>query len=142
VLISRFRYDAIFFHESSRSACWVGTDPPVELVWESSKAWSSRLPDGQWREVQYIDHDGHNPEIYKIICTLTKKGSRLEFNFSGTSPNARGLINCSYAGLQAACLTSTYINLCWDIPWNRGVREQRRHSTVQPVAGFRRGQIA
>ena len=25
--------------------------------------------------------------------------------------------------LQAACLTATYINLCWDIPWNRGVRD-------------------
>ena len=76
----------------------------------------AELPDGVWREVQYIDHDGHNPEIYKIICTTTKKGRRLEFNFTGTSPNARGLINCSYAGLQAACLTATYINLCWDIP--------------------------
>ena len=63
------------------------------------------------------------PGLYKIICTMTKKGSRLEFNFSGTSENARGLINCSYAGLQAACLTATYINLCWDIPWNRGVRD-------------------
>lgn len=83
----------------------------------------AELPDGQWREVQYIDHDGHNPEIYKIICTMTKKGRRLEFNFTGTSPNARGLINCTYAGLQAACLTATYINLCWDIPWNRGVRD-------------------
>jgi N-methylhydantoinase B len=83
----------------------------------------AELPDGQWREVQYIDHDGHNPEIYKIICTMTKKGSRLEFNFAGTSGNARGLINCTYAGLQAACLTATYINLCWDIPWNRGVRD-------------------
>ena len=33
------------------------------------------------------------------------------------------MINCTYAGLQAACLTATYLNLCWDIPWNRGVRD-------------------
>lgn len=90
---------------------------------EKLEARLTELPDGQWREVQYIDHDGHNPEIYKIICTMTKKGSRLKFDFTGTSPNARGLINCTYAGLQAACLTATYINLCWDIPWNRGVRD-------------------
>lgn len=88
---------------------------------EKLEARLAELPDGIWREVQYIDHDGHNPEIYKIICTMTKTGSRLKFDFTGTSPNARGLINCSYAGLQAACLTATYINLCWDIPWNRGV---------------------
>ncbi|MEP7303687.1 MAG: hydantoinase B/oxoprolinase family protein, partial [Caldimonas sp.] len=81
------------------------------------------LPDGVWREVQYIDHDGHLPDIYQIVCTMTKAGSRLTFDFTGSSPNARGLINCTYAGLQAAVLSAVYINLCWDIPWNRGVRD-------------------
>lgn len=81
------------------------------------------LPDGVWREVQYIDHDGHASRIYQIVCTLTKRGDRLSFDFTGTSPNARGLINSTYSGLQAAVLSAVYINLCWDIPWNRGVRE-------------------
>jgi N-methylhydantoinase B len=81
------------------------------------------LPDGTWREVQYIDHDGHEPNIYSVVCTLTKRGGRLAFDFSGTSPNAPGLINSTYSGLQAAVLSSVYINLCWDIPWNRGVRD-------------------
>jgi N-methylhydantoinase B len=81
------------------------------------------LPDGQWRETQYIDHDGHHSKIYQVVCTLTKRGDRLTFDFSGTSPNARGLINSTYSGLQAAVLSSMYINLCWDIPWNRGVRD-------------------
>ena len=39
------------------------------------------LPDGVWREVQYIDHDGHGTDIYQIVCTLRKKGQRLEFDF-------------------------------------------------------------
>jgi len=81
------------------------------------------LPDGRWRDVQYIDHDGHEPRIYQIICTMTKRGDRIVFDFTGTSPNARGLINSTYSGLQAAVLSSMYINLCWDIPWNRGVRD-------------------
>ena len=81
------------------------------------------LPDGKWREVQYIDHDGHESRIYQIVCTLTKRGHELSFDFTGTSPNARGLINCTYSGLQAAVLSAVYINLCWDIPWNRGVRD-------------------
>ncbi|MSP96159.1 MAG: hydantoinase B/oxoprolinase family protein [Betaproteobacteria bacterium] len=82
-----------------------------------------QLPDGEWREVQYIDNDGHEPKIYQIICTLRKTGARLVFDFTGTSPNARGLINSTYSGLQAAVLSSVYINLCWDTPWNRGVRD-------------------
>jgi N-methylhydantoinase B len=81
------------------------------------------LPDGVWREVQYIDHDGHAPNIYQVVCTLTKTGDRLVFDFAGTSPNAPGLINSTYSGLQAAVLSAVYINLCWDIPWNRGVRD-------------------
>ncbi|MGE3066019.1 MAG: hydantoinase B/oxoprolinase family protein [Hyphomicrobiaceae bacterium] len=96
----------------------------IDYAREKLEARLAELPDGRWREVQYIDHDGHDPEkIFKIVCTLTKTGSRLKFDFTGTSPNARGLINCTYAGLQAACLTATYLNLCWDIPWNRGVRD-------------------
>jgi N-methylhydantoinase B len=95
----------------------------IDHAREKLRARLAELPDGRWREVQYIDHDGHNPEIYKVICTLTKTGERLTFDFTGTSANARGLINCTYAGLQAACLTATYLNLCWDIPWNRGVRD-------------------
>lgn len=81
------------------------------------------LPDGTWREVQYIDHDGHQSKIYQIVCTLTKTGDKLKFDFTGTSPNARGLINSTYSGLQAALLSAVYINLCWDTPWNRGVRD-------------------
>lgn len=81
------------------------------------------LPDGEWRETQYIDHDGHESKIYQIVCTLRKRGDRLTFDFTGTSANARGLINATYSGLQAAVLSSMYINLCWDLPWNRGVRD-------------------
>jgi len=83
----------------------------------------SELPEGEWRDVQYIDHDGHSPEIYRVVCTMRKRGTRLAFDFAGTSPNARGLINSTWSGLQAAVLSSVYINLCWDIPWNRGVRD-------------------
>ena len=45
------------------------------------------LPDGVWREVQYIDHDGHEPEkIYKIVCTLTKKGDAADLRLHRHQP--------------------------------------------------------
>jgi N-methylhydantoinase B len=95
----------------------------VEFAAEKLRARLDELPDGKWREVQYIDHDGHESRIYQVVCTLTKQGRRLTFDFTGTSENARGLINCTWSGLQAAVLSAVYINLCWDIPWNRGVRD-------------------
>ncbi len=94
----------------------------IEVARDKLRARLAELPDGVWREVQYIDHDGHNPDIYKIVCTMTKASQALNFNFTGTSANARGLINSTWSGLQAAVLSSVYINLCWDIPWNHGVR--------------------
>jgi N-methylhydantoinase B len=96
---------------------------------EKLRARLQELPDGRWREVQYIDHDGHDPLIFEIVCTLTKRDDELMFDFAGTSPQARGLINCTYSGLQAAVLSAVYINLCWDIPWNRGILDCVRISS-------------
>ena len=95
----------------------------IDYAREKLSARLRELPDGTWREVQYIDHNGHQSKIYQVVCTLTKTGERLVFDFTGTSPNARGLINSTYSGLQAALLSAVYINLCWDTPWNRGVRD-------------------
>lgn len=95
----------------------------IDHAREKLKQRLRELPDGVWRDVQYIDHDGHEKKIYQIVCTMTKKGDALTFDFDGTSPNAPSLINSTYAGLQAAVLSAVYINLCWDIPWNRGVRD-------------------
>jgi N-methylhydantoinase B len=80
-----------------------------------------RLPDGEWTEVQFIDHDGHTDAIYRVMLTLTKEGERIRLDFGGTSPQARGLINCTEGGLHAGVLTALYILLCHDLPWNRGV---------------------
>src|SRR5262249_19415508 len=82
------------------------------------------LPDGMWRHTQYIDHDGHEPNIYRIECAPRKSGERLSFDFSGTSANAAGIINATYAGLNAAILSSVYILLAFDLPWNSGVRRR------------------
>ena len=95
----------------------------IDLAAEKLRARLRALPDATVREVQYVDHDGHEPRIYQIVCTMTKRGERLAFDFAGTSPNAPGLINCTYSGLEAAVLSAVYIKLCWDIPWNRGVRD-------------------
>jgi len=93
----------------------------IVLTRERLQARLRTLPDGTWREVQYIDHDGHTPAIYPMVCTFTKAGDRLTLDFTGSAAQARGLINCTYAGLQAGVLTALYICLCRDMPWNRGV---------------------
>jgi N-methylhydantoinase B len=82
------------------------------------------LPDGTWWQTQYVDHDGHEPNIYTIECAVTKRGDRLVVDFEGTSANARGIINATYAGLNAGVLSAVYILLAFDLPWNSGIRRR------------------
>ncbi|HUF80532.1 MAG TPA: hydantoinase B/oxoprolinase family protein [Burkholderiales bacterium] len=79
------------------------------------------LPDGVWREVQFLDHDGHNPTLHKIVCTVTKRGDQLRIDFTGSDPQADGYINCAWGGVRAATLAAMFIMLAWDLPWNEGV---------------------
>jgi N-methylhydantoinase B len=79
------------------------------------------LPDGVWREVQFLDHDGHAPTLHPIVCTVTKRGDRLRVDFTGTAPQANGYINCAWGGVRAATLAAMFIMLAWDLPWNEGV---------------------
>lgn len=79
------------------------------------------LPDGVWREVQFLDHDGHAPTLHTIVCTVTKRGDRLRVDFTGTDPQANGYINCTWGGVRAATLAAMFIMLAWDLPWNEGV---------------------
>ncbi|MDR7468409.1 MAG: hydantoinase B/oxoprolinase family protein [Armatimonadota bacterium] len=80
------------------------------------------LPDAVVREVQYLDHDGHAPNVYQVVCTITKRGDRLLVDFSGTDPAPASLINCTASGLVAGILTAVYVQLAYDLPWNWGIR--------------------
>jgi N-methylhydantoinase B len=93
----------------------------IAFTRERLRARLRRLPDGQWTEVQHIDHDGHADALYRVVLTLTKRDDRLILDFTGTSRQARGLINCTAGGLRAGVLTALYILLCHDLPWNQGV---------------------
>jgi N-methylhydantoinase B len=81
------------------------------------------LPDGVWREVQYLDHDGHAPNLRQIVCTVTKRGERLTLDFTGSASEVAGFANCSYSGLRAACVSAVCISLGYDMPWNDGVAD-------------------
>ena len=82
------------------------------------------LPDGSWYAEDHIDHDGHEERIYTVRCRIEKRGDRLLFDFAGTSNEAPGLINCTFAGAAAGAYGAVYPLLCQYIPWNAGVLRQ------------------
>ncbi len=95
----------------------------IDHVAEGMRRRLRSLPDGVWREVQYLDHDGHKHNVRKIVCTLTKSGDRMTLDFTGSDPQVAGFANCAFGGLRAAVLSGVCIALGYDLTWNDGVSE-------------------
>ena len=79
------------------------------------------IPDGTWREVQFLDHDGQERNIRKIVCTATKTGGEVSLDFTGSDPASATFANCAFGGLRAAALSAVCVSLAYDVPWNDGV---------------------
>lgn len=103
----------------------------VDAVMEQALSYVSRrvrarlreLPDGVWREVQFLDHDGHGPNLRPIVCTMTKRGDQLTLDFTGSAPEVAGFANCARSGLRAAALSGLSVALGYDLPWNDGIAD-------------------
>jgi len=58
------------------------------------------LPDGEFRAVDFLEHDGEANRLYKLDLRMRKRGARLRFDFSGSSRQAPGFINATRSGLE------------------------------------------
>lgn len=79
------------------------------------------LPDGVVHTRDFLEHDGHHDVLFTIDCVLTKRGDSLHFDFSGSSPQAGGFVNCSRAGLAGGVAGALIPTLGFGIPWNEGM---------------------
>jgi N-methylhydantoinase B len=94
------------------------------LIAYSEKRFRSRLrelPDGTFRGVDFVDHDGHANRIYKIELAITKNGDSMTYDFSQTSEQAPGFINCTKSGMIGGLFAGTLPMLAYDIPQNEGI---------------------
>ena len=93
----------------------------IDHVERRLRARLRQLPEGVWREVQVLDHDGHGSNLRKIVCTVVKNSDRLTIDFTGSDPEVEGFANCAFGGLRAATLSAVCIMLAYDTAWNDGV---------------------
>jgi N-methylhydantoinase B len=80
-----------------------------------------RLPNGMFRARDYLEHDGHSDVLYEICLAVEKQDDQLRFDFTGSSPEAPGFINCTMSGLRGAVLTALFPILAPNIRWNEGL---------------------
>lgn len=79
------------------------------------------LPDGTFRAVDFLEHDGHQNVLYEVRVAVAKNGDELIFDFAGSSEQAPGFINCTRSGLIGAVFTALLPILAPDIRWNEGL---------------------
>lgn len=94
------------------------------MIAESEQALRRRLrglPDGTFRHIDYIDSDGHGDDVYEVVLAMTKDGDSLVFDFTGTSEQAKGCVNCTLTGTWGGVTAALAPWLCYDIPWNQGI---------------------
>ena len=91
------------------------------LVDQSETLFRARLrelPDGRWESRQYFNIEG---ETYRVLLAMTKEGDSLSFDFTGSSPQSRYGINCTYWASWGGFFAPLFPLLCYDIVWNDGV---------------------
>lgn len=92
-----------------------------ELIRQSERLVRDRLrelPDGTWRVREYIDMPG---ETSLVALAAIKDGDTLTYDFTGSSPQARLGINCSYWATWGGIFAPIFPLLAWDVTWNDGV---------------------
>ena len=76
------------------------------------------IPDGDYRFTDWIDGLGETPEKLKIMVCVSVQGDEVEVDFTGTSAQVQGAINCPIAMARSAtycairCVTSPDIPNC------------------------------
>ncbi len=81
----------------------------------------AELPDATIRSADFLEHDGHEDRLYKIDVVLHKRADALTLDFSASSPQAPGFINCTRAGLHGGVMGAVLPTLAFDIAWNEGL---------------------
>jgi N-methylhydantoinase B len=79
------------------------------------------MPDGVVRARDFLEHDGHSNQLYVVDLVATKTGDDLTLDFSGSSGQAPGFVNCSRAGLAGGVAGALIPTLGFGIPWNDGL---------------------
>ena len=79
-----------------------------------------KLPNGRYEACDIVESDGLGNGPFDIRCAVTIEDTVIRADFTGTSPQAQGPINCAYTGLVtgARCLFKAITNT--DIPANGG----------------------
>jgi N-methylhydantoinase B len=79
-------------------------------------AWRDGVYDGE----AVLDDDGHGAEDIRIRARVTKRGSDLEVDLSGSDPQVTGFVNSSYPNMRSAVVVALAYLIDPETPKNDG----------------------
>ena len=87
-----------------------------------TRAAIAELPDGEWSFEDFIDDDGiDRGKLIRLHCTVTKSGDAIKVDWTGTSKQVKGAINCTLSFTKAVSYAAVRSILPGDIPTNDGM---------------------
>jgi len=79
------------------------------------------IPDGTYEFEDFVDDDGiDRDKSLRIHAQLTVRGEEIEIDLSGSSPQARGPVNCTYNMMDSAVVCGVMMSVGTDIPATAG----------------------
>ncbi len=82
----------------------------------------AELPDGSASFVDWIDDDQIDAGVpIRLVCTVTKTGERMVFDWTGSHPQVKGALNNTWSYTAAASFTAAKSILSVNMPNNDGV---------------------
>lgn len=95
-------------------------DNLLELSEAAMRRRISQIADGVYEYTDWLEHNGHRDEVYKVHCRLTVAGDEMTFDFSESDPQTDGFINTGWCGLVGCVFTIVMQQVGPDIPFNEG----------------------
>ena len=106
------RYGVVEFEQSCRDL--------LDYTERFTRAEIAKLPKGSWRFVDHLDGDGIDLRPIPFVATVTIRADDLTIDFTGTSPQVRGAINCVYPFTLSTALACVRSIVDLSIPNNSG----------------------
>ncbi len=96
----------------------------IDLAERQIRDFIHDLPDGSWTGEAFMDGVRVGDErIAKVALTLTCKGNKLTFDYTGSSPQVDAAVNSTRSATIAGSSVPLYSFLCQgDIDWNDGLK--------------------
>ncbi|MGY3146405.1 N-methylhydantoinase B [Bradyrhizobium sp. USDA 3397] len=92
----------------------------LDAAEQQTRAVVATWKDGVFHGEAFLDDDGHGRSDIRIAAKVTKMGSEIEVDLSGSDPQSTSFVNSSHANMHAAVVMAFAYLIDAEIPKNAG----------------------